>query len=208
MIRNVLVIILGTIPQAFQALAAPPDFTNVIRYTAPTNFFGGVASEARSDPGDNPMALGGLQILDFKERYDYRHPSEIIFNLGLVCAYLGPGKVLHFLPATPALMKSDMEAEYTGKFPNSTSVSIEKINGLNAVCLTASRPPEAVQPYFLHFCWVQIETNIVLKITAVSSDINIFQRETNSIQSLEIDKSSLLRMLGSPSKQDGSQPPK
>lgn len=198
--RKVLVIILGTILAAFHSLAAPPDFTKVIHYAAPTNFVGLVAGEKRSDPGDNPMILSGPRIFDFKERYDYRHPSEIIFNLGLVCACVGPGKVIEFLPTTPDLMKKEMEAQYKGKFPTITSVSIEKINGLNAVCFTASRPPGPVQPYFLHFCWVQIETNIVLKITAVSSNINIFQSETNSLQSLQIDKSSLLRMLGSVSR--------
>lgn len=191
---------LGALLSAFQALASPPDSTKVIHYTAPTNFLGGVAVEPRSDPGDNPMALDGPPILEFKERYDYRHPSEIRFNLGLACAYLGPGKVVQFLPATATSLKEDMEAQYKGKFPTSTSVSIGKINRLTAVSFTGKRPPGPVQPYFLHFCWLQIETNIVLKITAVSSDIKIFQSETNSLQSLEIDKVSLLRMLGSASR--------
>ena len=145
---KVLLTILGALLSALEALGAPPDVSKVIHYTAPTNFFGGVAGKPRSDPGDNPMALDGPPVLNFRERYDYRHPSEIIFNLGLACAYVGPGKVVQFLPATATSLKEDMEAYYKGKFPTSTSVSIAKINGLNAVMFTATRPPGPVQPYF------------------------------------------------------------
>lgn len=196
---KVLLAILVALLSVFQALAAP-DLAKVIHYTAPTNFFGGSAAEARSDPGDNPMSLNGSQVFAFKERYDYRHPSDIRFKLGLACAYVGPGKVLEFLPASATSLKEDMATYYKGQFPTSSPVSISKINGLNAVSFTAARPPGPVQPYFLHFCWLQIETNIVLKITAVSSDIKTFQNETNSLQTLQIDKASLLQILTSASR--------
>lgn len=192
--------ILGALLSAAQAVAAPLDFSKVIHYTAPTNFFGGVAGDPRRDPGDNPMALDGPPVLEYRERFDYRHPSEISFNLGLACAYVGPGKIVRFLPATPTSLKQDMEAYYKGKFADQTPVLIAKINGVTAVSFTATRPPGPVQPYFLHFCWLQIETNIVLKITAVSSDIKIFRNETNSLQSVRIDKAPLLRMLEPPSR--------
>jgi hypothetical protein len=192
---QVSLIIVGTLFAAAQAEAAPPDFIKVIHYAPPTNFFGGIAQQPRSDPGDNPMALAGPRIFEYRERYNYSHPSEISVSLGLACAYLGKGKVLHFLPATASSLKKDMEANYKDKFADQTPVLVGKINGLNSVSFTATRPPGPVEPYFLHFCWLQIETNIVLKITASSSDINIFRSETNSLQTLKIDKAPLLRML-------------
>jgi hypothetical protein len=181
----------------FQAFGASPEIAKIIQYTAPTNFFGGVDIESRSDPGDNPLSLQGPQILSFRERYDYRHPSDIIFNVGLACAYVGPGKVIQYVPATPQALKQDMETFYKDKFPASTPVLVSKIAGLTAVSFSASRPPGPIQPFFLHYCWIQIETNIVLKITAVSSDVTTFQHETNSLQTVKVDKVAFLRMLSS-----------
>jgi hypothetical protein len=47
----------------------------------------------------------------------------------------------------------------------------------------------------MHLCWVQIETNIVLKITATAHDTSAFTVLTNSLRELSINKKQLLESL-------------
>ena len=70
------VVLLAVVP----AWAAMPDFTQAIRYTAPTNFYGGVAGGMRTDPGDNPFSLEGPDVLSYKDRGDW--------NCGASCSDL------------------------------------------------------------------------------------------------------------------------
>ncbi len=117
--------------------------------------------------------------------------SAVILQVGLACYYIGNGKVIKFLPATPADLRKSLESEYKGRLPNLTLTSVGKLNGLTTVSLTATRP--ASSPAFFHFCWIQLETNIVVKVTAVSCDAETFNALTNSLQSLKIDKEGLLK---------------
>jgi len=182
----------------FLSIAVPilavPNFTKAIRYTAPTNFYGGVAGETRTDPGDNPFSLEGPDVLSYKDRSDW-NCGDIMFRFGLVSAYVGPGKVIKYLPVTDSTLKAEMDGEYKGKFPQSTPATIGQINGLNSVSLTASRPPGGAGPYYFYFCWIPIETNIALKITAVSCNADSFKAITNSMQSIKIDKRQVLELL-------------
>jgi len=188
---------------AIPVQAASPDPTKIIRYTPPTNFYGGPAGESRTDPGDNPFSMSGPELLAYKSKYD--RCGSITFRLGLVRAYVGQGKVLKFLPVEPAGLKEDLESEYKGTFPQITPGTITKISESTAVSLTATRPPGPNTPYFLHSCWIQIETNLVLKVTAVSCEAEVFKALTNSVQSIKIDKPQLLEAL---KPESGSEKPK
>jgi len=180
---------------AVRGMASPLDLAKAVHYLAPTNFYGGSFGEARSDPGDNPVSLPGLEFLSYMDKND--RYGLVTFQLGLVGAYVGEGKVVKFLPTEPIDLKKYMEAEYEGKFPKTTPVATGKIDGLASVSITATRPPGTIRPYFFHFCWIQIETNIVVKISAYSCNTNSFSSVTNSLQSIKIDKPKLLEFLHS-----------
>jgi len=175
------------------AVAAPLDLAQAVHYTAPTNFFNISPAAARTDPGDSPLSLGGLQFLDYKDK-NYRNFSEVIFQVGLAGVYIGPGKILHCSPVTPSLLKNEIESEYHRNFPEA-SATLNKINGMTSVSLTATRPPGPVRPYFLHFCWIEVETNIIVKVSVYSCDTNSFAVATNSLQSIKIDKEVFLKAL-------------
>jgi hypothetical protein len=178
---------------AVRILAAPVDFTEVIHYTPPTNFHGGPAGESRTDPGDNPFSMSGAELLTYKDKYD--RCGLITFRIGTVRAYVSKGKVVKFLPVDPGGLKKDLENENEGKFPQQTPAAITKISESTAVSMTATRPRGPNAPCFLHFCWIQIETNIVLRVTAVACEAETFKALTNSMQSIKIDKPRLLEAL-------------
>src|ERR1700733_11822614 len=186
---------IGLLIVAVQCFAAPLDFTEAIHYTSPTNFYRYTLDEGlRSDPGDNPFSMNGRVFLQYKDKND--QCGLIIFQFGLVGAYIGQGKVIKFLPVTPTTLKAEMESEYRGKFPNSTVVTGE-ISGLTSASLMTARNPGSVRPYFLHFCWIQIETNTVLKISAYSCNTESLKAVTDSLLSLKIDQPRLLKFLHS-----------
>jgi hypothetical protein len=166
------------------------DLAACIHYTPSTNFYGGVVTQPRTDPGDNPLSLTSPEFLEYS---DPRTGAHVLFSFALIGAYLGEGKVTHFLPVTSSLMMKEIEAEYKGKFPQTTPVALSQFHGLTAVSLTAARPEG--QPRFLRFCWIQVETNLALKITAFASDILSFSSTTNSLNTISIDKPTLLATL-------------
>lgn len=163
------------------------DLVTTIHYTPPTNFYGGIA-HPRTDPGDNPLSLTSPEFLEYTSK-DSR-TANVMFSLALVGAYVGQGKVMHFLPVTPDLMRNEIEEENKRKFPQTTPASVANIHGLTAVNLTASRPTG--DPQFLRFCWIQVETNLALKITAIASDLVSFAAATNSLNTINIDKGRFL----------------
>ena len=166
------------------------DLAACIHYTPPTNFYGGVVTQPRTDPGDNPLSLTSPEFLEYSSPGGGAH---VLFSFALIGAYLGEGKVTHFLPVTPSLMMKEIESEYKGRFPDATPASLNQIHGLTAVNLTAARP--AGQPRFLRFCWIQVETNVALKITAFASDTLSFTTTTNSLNTIRIDKPTFLAKL-------------
>jgi hypothetical protein len=166
------------------------DLAACIHYAPPTNFYGGVVTQPRTDPGDNPLSLTSPEFLEYSNP---RSGAHVLFSLALIGAYVGEGKVTHFLPVTPSLMVKELGAEYKGKFPDTTPASLNRIHGLTAVNLTAARPEG--QPRFFRFCWIQVETNVALKITAFASDTLSFTTTTNSLNTISIDKPSFLATL-------------
>jgi hypothetical protein len=164
-------------------IGSPLDFSKVIHYTPPTNFFS-------APPGSDDDLFGG-NVAAFQYSSGDQC-STVIFQLGLACFYVGEGKVIKFLPAKPTDLKESLENEYKGRLPNLTPAVIGKLHGLTDVSLTATRPPGG-NPRFFEFCWIQLETNIVVKVTVVSCNVETFKILTNSLQSIKIDKKSLLK---------------
>lgn len=166
------------------------DLAAAIHYTPPTNFYGGI-DHPPTDPGDDPLSLTSPRFLHYLLRG--KGTADVMFSFSLIGAYVGEGKVVHYLPVTPSLMRREIEETYRGKFPNTTPATVDTIQGLTAVNLTASRPTG--DPRFLRSCWIQVETNVALKVTAVASDAGSFELVTNSLNTLRIDKTSFLAAL-------------
>jgi len=194
--KRTIALCVGLLLLAVQAKCGELDFAKAIHYSVPTNVLTPVIGALRHDPGDNPLSLDGPGC-----QYGSADNSTwLIFQTGLVRAYIGQGKVVHFLPVEPSTLKEDLENQYRtggeggqGKFSSVTPATISKINGRTAVSLTATRA--GGNPSLFLFCWIQIETNIALKITAVSSKSEAFEALTNSLQSVKIDKTALFAAL-------------
>jgi len=187
------ILLIGLLFFAIQGIAAPVDVAKAVHYTPLSNFYGGTFGAPRTDPGDNPFSMNGPEFLDYMNKND--RCDLITFQLGFAGAYVGAGKVVKFLPTEPTDLKKYLEAEYNGRFPNITPAVIDEIDGLTSVSLTATRPPGPIRPYFLYFRWIQIKTNMVVKIEAVSCNTNTFMAVSNSIRSIKIDKTQLLKAL-------------
>lgn len=167
--------------------AVSPDFCAALNYPVPPGY--GLC-DLNSDPGDNPFSGDGPGLI---YSAGDQH-SEIRFQMAIVRFSIGRGKVTQFLSATPSDLKDELVAEYKGKFPEMTPAVIHKLGEFTTITLTASRPPGG-RPSFLEFNWVQLETNIVLKITATADSLDAFKTATNSLQSLKIDKAKLFESL-------------
>jgi hypothetical protein len=164
------------------------DMAQAIHFTPPTNFYGGVITHPRTDPGDNPLSLTSPAFLQYTDKRGGF--ANLSFHLSLIGAFVGEGKVIHYQQVTPALMAKEIEAEYKDRLSNTTPAVVENLQGLTSVNLTVTRPQ--VQPTFLRFCWVQVETNVAIKISAIASDARSFSTITNSLRTLAIDKARFL----------------
>jgi hypothetical protein len=111
---------------------------------------------------------------------------------------IGEGKVLRYQHVGPKELKKCLEASGDGVLPASPPVVLEKIGGLTAATWRgelSTTPGSRFKTAFIELCWAQIETNIVLKITATAHDATAFAALTNSLRSLQINKAQLLESL-------------
>lgn len=166
------------------------DFIKTIDYKP---LFGFSAFQLNHDPGDDPLGLDGLGF----QYLGNDQCSLIIFRIGLVRAYVGNGKIIHYLSAKPDDLKLELEKKIGEKIANASPAVIGKIGGLTTVSLTATNTTGI--SYL--FSWAQLETNTVLKITTVSCNPDNFKALTNSLLSLKLDKRKVLESL-EPTKPD------
>lgn len=169
-------------------ICGPLEFEKAIDYKPPRPLYGHF--QLKIDPGDDPFSGDGMGF----QCLSYDQCSSVIFQLGIVRFQIGNGKAVKFLSTSPSDLKSELESQWKDKFPNVTPATIGKLNEFTTVSLTAFRSGDT-KPSLFQVCWVQIETNMVLKITAVSCDATTFNALTNSLQSLKINKSRLLASL-------------
>lgn len=76
-----------------------------------------------------------------------------------------------------------------------------KINGADVASATIM--PSGGNHQFFHACWMDIETNFVLKVTISASDVQAFNQLTNSIRSIRVNKNALLAVLLPPNAANG-----
>ena len=178
----------------FFAAVAAPDETNLataVHYTPPATFYETLPMN-RNDPGDDPLSMRGATFLQYADKND--GCGDVLFSLGWAGVYAGEGKVLKFMRVGPKELKECLETEYRGKFPQASSAIVTNLGGATAASLTATRLPQLGNtPYFLHFCWIQLETNAVVKVTAVTCNSNTFKALTNSMAFIKLDKARLLK---------------
>jgi hypothetical protein len=163
------------------------ELIKAIQFTLPS----GVAPlkvPLRSDPGDDPLALNGP---GFSCAGWDRQRSEADFQICFARAYVGEGKAIHFLSAETSDLKQELEKQYKDRFPDALPATVGKIDGLTAISL-ATTSSVGVSRFI---CWVQLETNIVLKIHGVSCSAETFRTLTNQLYAVKIDKAQVLKSL-------------
>jgi len=170
------------------------NFTKTIHYIPPKPFF--INDVPTNEVFTDPFSIGenGVQYTSASDD----QCSLLTFQLDLACYYLGDGKVYKFLPAKPSDLQIDFDKFYQDqlKLTNMPAATFRKVSGLTAVNSTATKSPGA-GPTFFYFCWVQLETNIVVKISVASCDLKTFNGLTNSLQSLKINKNEILKRVAS-----------
>lgn len=185
--------------------SGPTNWAHAVYYTPPTNFLGGAMplTRSRNDPGDNPFSFNSPEFLLY-ENLDKN--AAIIFRFALIGVYFGEGKIPHYLPVTPDLMKEAFERENKGRHPDMKPATLDTINGLTSVSLTALN--SSGTPNRCRECWIQVQSNIVIKIYAVASDAETFRVVTNSLGTITVDKDNLIRALrGAPGRGAGGDRP-
>ena len=176
----------------FGSPAALTNVVSAIYLVPPAGFQTHLETDQHTDPGDNPFDLDGRDFLSYVKFG--RDGGRIAFQPGLVGAYIGAGKVVHFRRVTPSLLKNELEDTYKKISGNAISAKIETVDGYTAATLTISRPLGG-HPRCLHFCWIQIEGNEALKVTSYSDDTNTFAAMMGCLKSLTIDKSRYFNLL-------------
>ncbi|MGP8200775.1 MAG: hypothetical protein ACLQU4_14870 [Limisphaerales bacterium] len=181
---------------------ASGDVANAIRYTPPPNFYGGVSVQAPSNSSRKPFSRSGAPLLHYAYiRGPKEEWSDIRFQLGDAMGYFGPGKTPTIMPMEASHLKQFLESEYNGRFPQITPATIGKLGGLTAVSLVASRPNGKAHTTQFYFCYVRVETNILLKISASLGNASLLQAFTNSLQTVTINKKGLRDLLNPPKRE-------
>jgi hypothetical protein len=128
--------------------------------------------------------------------YDcYNNPDDNIqFGLALACySYERDG--IKILRAKPSDLKRDFENYYSDVFTNRPTPEIHKISGFVAVSLTASKPTVTSGTWFFHSSWIQIDTNVIVRVTVNGYNAKTFNSLTNSLKTIKINRQKILEQV-------------
>ena len=168
------------------------NFTNSVAYIAPTNVY---MHDYSGDDYPTPFTIGG-SLIQYDAYANSPDPdSTVQFDLAMACYSSGKDGVV-FHETRPSDLKKDFENYYRDVFTNMPSAKIGKLDGLTTVSSTASMPA-ATGTWFFHSSWIQIETNIVVKVTVNSYNAQAFNSLTNSLKSVKVDKQRILKIVAS-----------
>src|ERR1039457_3516835 len=153
------------------------NFTNTVIYTAPTNFY---MYDYSHDDFPDLFTIGG-SLIEYDANVSSPDPdSTIQFGLAMACYSIGQGGV-KFFETKPSDLEKDFENYYRDVFTTMPPAKIGKLDGLVTVSSTASMPA-AMGTWLFHSSWIQIETNIVVKVTVNSYNAQVFNSLTNSLK--------------------------
>lgn len=170
---------------------AIPDFAKSIQYKPPPNYG---TFELNHDPGDNPFSGDGPGFFFLSNDQN----SQITFQIGIIGFSIGKGKVVTFQRVGPGDLKKYLDGAHRSQQAGQAA-TLQQMCGLDDATWTGQLPVTSGSRFktvFLTSHWIQIETNIVLKITATAHDPMAFVALTNSLHSLKIDKAGLLKSVG------------
>lgn len=117
----------------------PVELTNAvgaIHLVPPAGFYAHMGVDQNTDSGDSPFNLDGPEFLSYVKYGE--NSGEIAFEPGMVGAYIGAGKVLHFKRVTASLLKAEMEEACMNISGGTSSVTVETIDGYTAANLIVS----------------------------------------------------------------------
>lgn len=168
------------------------NFTNTVTYITPTNFY---MHNYSDDNYPAPFTIGG-SLIEYDAYANSTDPdSNIQFDLALACYSFGKDGV-KVLETKPSDLKKDFENYYRDVFTNMPPAKIGKLDGLTTVSSTASMPA-ASGTWFFHSSWIQIETNVVVKVTVNSYNAEVFDSLTNSLKTIKINRQRILKVVAS-----------
>ena len=167
------------------------NFTENVSYAAPTNFYMFDYSDGNYP---TPFIIGGSAVE--YDSYLNDPNSHVQFELGMACYSFGKDGA-KLLPARPSDLKRDFDAYYRGIFTNMPTARIGKLDGFTTVSASIVTKPPNFEPCYVFPCWVQIKTNVVVRITVSSCDLKTFSTLTNSLQSVKINKHGILKLVAS-----------
>ncbi len=160
-----------------------------VHYSPPPHF---EAFQLNSDPGDSPFSGDGpgFQFLCGRD--------DLIFQVGVIRFSIGKGKVVTYFPVGPAELRESLSQTFGGRLEILAPCVLTNVSGLVAATISGKSKNlngGRVPQQFLTVYWVQIQTNIVLKISAVSQTAAGLENMTSSLTSLRIDRDALLKAL-------------
>jgi hypothetical protein len=149
--------------------------------------------ELNHDPGDNPFSGDGPG-LGFLSRTDAnRGFGSVTFQFGMVGFAIGEGKRVTYSAVGTNELRRIFGDFWTETGGDAAVVHLTSIGGLPAV--TARGTGKSRQTQLFEATWVQIKTNVVLKITVAAENQSMFDVLTNSLKSVEVDSEKFFESL-------------
>ena len=145
------------------------------------------------DPGDSPFSQEGpgCQYLSNDQH------SSVIFRLCLVRLPVGNPAPGAFTSSVESALQKRIAAASAG-LSNRSAIMIHRQAELPTVSVSGTVRKTADVPLrelLVGMRWVHIQSNLVLKITAVSPHMSAFSSLTNSLVSMQVDRARLLESI-------------
>jgi hypothetical protein len=169
------------------------NFTKSVNYVPPPDFF---MHDFSKDDFTDLFSYWGSGI-----QYEEPKGTTILFMLGPSCCFVTTQgrtqKSSPLLPRNPSELRNDFDKNYHGlaaNFTNLPPAQLGKTAGYTSV--SASTFFTSNNNYF-YSCWIQIESNIVVRVeieTASKESLNV---ASNSLKTLKINQKQILNIVKS-----------
>ncbi len=172
------------------------NFTKSVYYVPPTNFY---MHDFSKDDFTDLFAYWGSGI-----QYEEPKGTTILFMLGPSCYFVtNQGRTQlcsPLLPRNPSELRNDFDKNYHGFGANFTNLP-PAIVGKTKVGKTAGYTSVSASTFFssnnsyFYSCWIQIESNIVVKVEIQTASKESLDFARNSLRTLKIKKKEILNIV-------------
>jgi hypothetical protein len=165
------------------------NFTNSVYYTPPTGF---QMHDFNKDDYYDLFAYWGSGIQFEETNYPY---GTILFMLGPSCFTYSNHWAGSMLPRNPSDLRTDFDKYFHGfgaNFTNLPAASLGKIAGYTSVSASTFF---ASNNNCFYSCWIQIESNIVVRVDIESISKASVDAAIDSLKTLKISKEKILEIV-------------